>query len=122
MTEKLWGKLATIDLQGCNEYIKQPKRIKDFVEKLCSEINMNRHGPTYIDRFGYGDLEGYSFMQFIETSSITGHFDEQKGSSNLAFIDIFSCKDFDEQKAAKFCKNYFKSTHVKVTATKRTYT
>ena len=35
---------------------------------------------------------GYSLVQLIETSAITGHFCDASGD---AYLDIFSCKDFD---------------------------
>lgn len=67
---------------------------------------MVAHGPTYIERFGAGTLEGYSAMQFIETSSITIHCDEV---DKRAFIDIFSCKDFDTDTAKHFAAAYFQA-------------
>ena len=42
-------------------------------------IGMRAHGPLMIERFGDGELEGWSAMQFIETSSITVHADEVVG-------------------------------------------
>src|SRR3989338_8101822 len=107
MTENFWGKSALIDMHGCNEKVDKPEEIRKFVDELCKNINMKRHGELHIDKFGDGDLEGHSFMQFIETSSITGHFDDKKGKTNRAFIDIFSCKNFDEKKASEFCKDFF---------------
>jgi S-adenosylmethionine/arginine decarboxylase-like enzyme len=105
--ENCWGISASIDLYGCDPMmIKTPSEIKRFVIELCDEIKMTRHGDTLIDRFGSGDLEGYSFLQFIETSSITAHFDEPE---NRAFIDIFSCKFYDPEITATFCKNFFKA-------------
>lgn len=101
-----WGKLAIIDLKNCNFKIKSPEKIKKFVFELCESIGMERHGPLHIDRFGEGDLEGYSCMQFLKTSSITVHFDELK---SRAFIDIFSCKDFDENGALNFSKKFFEA-------------
>jgi len=102
-----WGKLAVIDLYGCNEkYIKDKSKIKEFVIKLCKVIDMKRFGSARIKRFGEGRLGGYSVMQFIQTSSITIHFDEQE---NRAFIDIFSCKNFDSKVAEKFSKDFFKA-------------
>ena len=65
---------------------------------------MIRHGEPHIERFAEGELEGYSAMQFIETSSVTMHFDE---TEDRAFIDIFSCKFFDHAQAEKFCKEFF---------------
>jgi S-adenosylmethionine decarboxylase len=102
-----WGVSASIDLYGCDpKMIKTPKEIERFVIELCEKIKMKRHGDVLIDRFGDGELEGYSFLQFIETSSITAHFDEPE---NRAFIDIFSCKYYDPQVTAEFCKSFFKA-------------
>jgi S-adenosylmethionine/arginine decarboxylase-like enzyme len=114
MVQKFWGKSAVINLYECNDYIRNSKRIREFIEKLCRKINMKRHGPLYLDEFGKGNLKGYSCMQFIETSSITAHFDDKKGKSNRAFIDIFSCRDFDEKTAVKFCKDFFGAKKAKL--------
>ena len=58
---------------------------------------MRAHGPLMLDRFGDDELEGWSAMQFIETSSITIHADEVFGR---CFIDVFSCRPFDPDIAA----------------------
>jgi len=106
-----WGKLVIIDLSGCNkEFIKDKSKIKEFIIKLCKIIDMKRFGPTRIKRFGTGKLEGYSAIQFLESSSITIHFDEIK---NRAFIDIFSCKNFDSKIAEKFSKDFFEAKRSK---------
>lgn len=110
---KFWGKLASIDLVGCNDRISKPQYIRRFCIQVCKNIKMKRYGPIHLKRFGVGKLEGYSFMQFIETSSITAHFEEQQNPKK-AFIDIFSCKDFDERQATEFCKTYFGADKAKV--------
>lgn len=107
MNDNFWGKSISMNLAGCNENVSDLEKIREFIDKLCLEIKMTPHGPLHIEKFGYGDLLGYSCMQFIETSSITCHFDDLKGESNRAFIDIFSCKDFDEKTALKFCAKFF---------------
>ena len=99
-----WGKLAAINLNSCNNKIKNKKEIKRFIHLLCKGINMEKVGPTRVKRFGKNKLEGYSAFQFIETSSVTCHFDEIQ---NRAFIDIFSCKNFDAKKATDFAKEFF---------------
>ena len=102
-----WGRSASIDLHGCDpELLKDPKTIKIFVKELCQRINMKRVGPTMVKRFGHKNLRGYSMIQFIETSSIVGHFDE---NWNRAFIDVFSCKTFDPEITSKFSKKFFKA-------------
>ena len=107
-----WGLLATINLYDCDaELIKTPKELERFVIELCDLIDMKRYGQAMIERFAEGPLEGYSMLQFIETSSITCHFDEE---ANRAFIDIFSCKYFNSQVAAEFCQQFFKGGHYKM--------
>ncbi len=102
-----WGRSASIDLHGCeNALLKDPEAIKRFVIALAKMLKMKRVGPVEIKRFGHGQLRGYSMMQFIETSTIVAHFDEQ---SNRAFIDVFSCKRYEPRKVAAFCKKYFKA-------------
>jgi S-adenosylmethionine/arginine decarboxylase-like enzyme len=109
-----WGLLASIDLHDCdNELIQNPEAIKRYVVELTDLIGMVRHGETHIDQFGEGELLGYSFFQFIETSSVTGHFDDKV--SNAAYIDIFSCKYFDPGTAAEFSQKFFKAEDYKLT-------
>jgi len=111
--KKFWGKLASVDLVGCNDKVTKPREMRRFCDELCKKIKMKKYGPIYIKRFAPGKLEGYSFMQFIETSSIVAHFDEQQNPKK-AFIDIFSCKDFDEKKAGEFCKSFFGANKMKI--------
>lgn len=107
-SQHCWGIVASVNVYGCNkEFIKTPLKIQEFVDRLCKKIGMVKHGPTLIERFAEGELEGYSAMQFIETSSITLHFDE---TENRAFIDIFSCKYFDPETAKKFSQKFFEGS------------
>lgn len=106
-TEEWWGRSASVDLYHCDPHlIKSPTAIRQFVRKLTEELKMHLVGPTIVKRFGHGKLRGYSVMQFIETSTITAHFDEK---GNRAFIDIFSCKTYFPKKVAQFCKKFFKA-------------
>ena len=59
------------------------------------------------DRFGDGELEGWSALQFIETSSITLHADEVSGR---CFVDVFSCRPFDADVAASLAGEHFGGT------------
>lgn len=114
---KNWGKSASIDLFVCEHArVSNPEVIKAFFPEIIKLIEMVAHGPVYIDRFGVGALEGWSAMQFIETSSITVHADEVGGR---CFIDIFSCKDFDEKKAERIAKEYFGARESKLTVSIR---
>jgi S-adenosylmethionine/arginine decarboxylase-like enzyme len=101
---KCWGLLASLDLRGCNpEYIRRPRKIKELIVGLCEFIKMKRYGEPMIKRFGSGNLLGYSAIQFIETSSVTLHFDEMK---NRAFVEVFSCKYFEPKRVQQFCQKF----------------
>jgi S-adenosylmethionine/arginine decarboxylase-like enzyme len=103
-----WGSLAAIDLHGCElARLADPDSIRAFVPAVIAAIGMRAHGPLALERFGDGDLEGWSAMQFIETSSITSHADEVSGR---CFIDVFSCQPFDAQIAAAVAVEYFGGT------------
>lgn len=105
--KKYWGQSTHIDLYDCDSrLLGDGEKLKEFLRRLCVEIKMKAHGEPIIDRFGDAELEGFSGMQFIETSSITVHLDEIDGR---AFIDVFSCKLFDEKKAIEFSKKYYKA-------------
>lgn len=110
-----WGKSVAIDLYSCpHERVSDRQILVDYVAQVLTVIKMKAHGPTYVDRFGDPalQLEGYSAMQFIETSSITVHLDE---IGNRAFVDIFSCQDFDAKAAAEFTRDYFQAKEMKYT-------
>jgi hypothetical protein len=58
-----WGLLGSIDLHKCHpDYIKNPEKIRQFILKLCDRIDMVRHGDCLVERFGQGDIEGYSAL------------------------------------------------------------
>ena len=100
-----WGQLAAVDLHGCDrERLADPDVIRRFVPALVDAIGMRAHGPLGLERFGDGELEGWSAMQFIETSSITLHADEVGGR---CFVDIFSCRPFAAAVAADVAVEHF---------------
>jgi S-adenosylmethionine/arginine decarboxylase-like enzyme len=103
-----WGMLAAIDLHGCERSrLEDPGTLRRFVPSLINAIGMRAHGPLMLDRFGDGELEGWSAMQFIETSSITVHTDEVCGR---CFVDVFSCRPFDSGAAAAVAVAHFGGT------------
>lgn len=103
--QKPWGYSIGLDINDCNPTtIRSAAAIQDYVIKLCKLIDMNRFGDCQVVHFGDGNKEGYSMVQLIETSCITGHFANE---SNRAFIDVFSCKDFDTNKLIEFTLEFF---------------
>ncbi len=103
-----WGMLAALNLHGCDRSrLADPDSIRRFVPTVIDAIGMCAHGPLVLDRFGDDDLEGWSAMQFIETSSITIHADEVWCR---CFVDIFSCRPFDPDAAAAVAVAHFGGT------------
>ncbi|OGF26881.1 hypothetical protein A2303_01845 [Candidatus Falkowbacteria bacterium RIFOXYB2_FULL_47_14] len=100
-----WGMSVHLDLQKCNAgLIRSPGDIKRFIVDLCRLLEMQRFGDAEVHRFGSGHKEGYTAIQKIYDSAIVVHFEEIE---NRAFLDIFSCKSFDEIGVEKFCEDFF---------------
>jgi len=104
---KTFGWELNLDLYGCNpEILKSGRLIKKYVVELCKHLGIKRWGPLTLKHFGDAHLQGYSFMQLIEASSVIGHFCE---AYNTIYIDIFSCKKYDVKKIRDFTAKYFKA-------------
>lgn len=101
---KNWGQLAVIDLYGCDIKKFNLRDMKFFILELCKKIKMKPRGKPLVKKFGKGKLEGYSLMQFIETSSITLHSDS---FDRRMFVDVFSCKKFNPDVAREFSREFF---------------
>lgn len=103
--QKPWGYSIGLDITECNPAtIRSAALIQDYVIKLCKLIEMNRFGDCQVVHFGDGNKLGYSMVQLIETSCITGHFSED---TNCAYIDIFSCKPFSYEEVVTFSMEFF---------------
>ena len=114
-----WGLLTSLDLYHCaGDIIRDGNKIKEYVVQLCDLIHMKRFGECQVVHFGQEDrVAGYSMVQLIETSLISGHF---ANATNSAYIDIFSCGPYDPEKAAKFTKEFFKAESISINVLKRT--
>jgi S-adenosylmethionine decarboxylase len=107
----VWGILTSIDLFGCDpEIMRDAEAVKEYVVELCKLIDMKRFGECTVVDFGEDPkVSGFSMVQLIETSCVSGHF---ANSSNSIYIDIFSCKFYDQKKAAEFTKKFFKAKKI----------
>jgi S-adenosylmethionine/arginine decarboxylase-like enzyme len=106
--DRCWGYSAAIDLYDCNpELIRSKSAIEQFVQELLQTIEMKAYGPCQVVHFGDDPkVCGYSMVQLIETSCLSAHFAEE---SNAVYLDIFSCKAYDAQKAAELASRFFKA-------------
>lgn len=109
-----WGYHALFDCSSCNLLrVKNDANIFGFILELVPAIDMIAYGSPMIEHFATHDPDkaGYSFVQMIETSSITGHLVDKTGD---AYIDIFSCKPFDLNVAEKVIRTYFEPQKVRM--------
>lgn len=106
--KNLWGLEVSIDLKHCNsETIRDTEAIKKYINKLSSLIKFKKYKETIVVHFGNKpEIEGFSMVQLIETSLISGHF---VNSTNSAYINIFSCRSFNPIKVVEFTQRYFKA-------------
>lgn len=110
---KHYGKELILDIHNCNSDTFNRKSIRNYFKKLCELIDMERCKLSWWDDYGVPPeeqqtephLKGTSAIQFIITSNITIHTLDILKS---VYINIFSCKDFDAQKAEDFTKEWFK--------------
>jgi S-adenosylmethionine/arginine decarboxylase-like enzyme len=102
---KAWGLSTAVDLQDCRpETIRDRDHIEAYVIALCKLIGMKRYGECQVVHFGDGRVAGYSMIQLIETSLISGHF---ANDTNRAYLDIFSCKGYDPAVVEEFSRKFF---------------
>jgi len=113
MKKKIYGKELILDLYNCDpKIIRSKKKILEYSDKLCDLLKVKKYGKPICERFALhlDHAAGYSLVQLIESSSITGHFSELW---NRAFINIFSCKSFDDKIATNFTKKFFGAKKIK---------
>lgn len=117
-TEKPWGISTCINLYECrHSTITNSRAIKEFTAKLVEHIDMKSWGSCRVVHFGDDPkVTGFSMTQLIETSLISAHF---ANNTDAAYLDIFSCKWYDQESAANFCKEFFEAKTVTWTAIAR---
>ncbi len=113
-----WGILTSLDIYDCNPMtIRDADEIRRYVVELCDLIGMRRFGPCQVVHFGEDErVAGYSMIQLIETSLISGHF---ANLTNAAYIDIFSCKPYAPKEVAEFTKEFFQAKSMAIHVTRR---
>ena len=109
-----FGPHLTLDLYSCDKSVLDDEDlIREFLHTLPDMIHMTKisdpHVTKYHGREGSFDKGGISAFVLIAESHISIHtFVEQRH----AFIDVFSCKDFDVEKAEKIICDKFKPERV----------
>lgn len=105
-----WGIATSVDVYNCDPAtIRDADAIRRFVVELCDLIAMKRFQDTLVVNFGEDErVAGFSMVQLIETSLISGHF---ANLTNAAYLDIFSCKPYEPHTVEQFALKFFGGTH-----------
>ena len=112
--KQTWGYHLLLDCTaGDKARISSRHNIDAFIKELVVRIDMVAFGAPWIESFATHDptKSGFSFCQMIETSNITGHFVDADGNF---YIDVFSCKPFDNDVVIETVDQYFKPQKVRM--------
>ena len=109
-----YGYELIIDLHECDAELFNRDHINKFFTDLCSLIQMEKCEVHFWDDVGVPVEEqqilphtkGTSAVCFILTSTIVVH---TLDLLNAIYVNIFSCKEFDTDKAVTFTANWFHS-------------
>jgi S-adenosylmethionine decarboxylase len=117
--EESFGPHVTIDLKGCSKEVLSNYELHfEYLKKLPELIQMTPITQPYV--FPYSGIvpsdRGITGIVIIAESHLSIHSFEEKGYS---FIDIFSCKDFDTDKAIKITLEMFNPESYELNIVKR---
>ena len=107
-----YGFELIMDLHGCDVGKFNRTSLDGYFEKLCKAIDMQKCERYFWDDVGLPEEEkqtsphtkGSSAVQFILTSSIVIH---TLDLLEAVYVNIFSCKEFDEKIAEEITKKWF---------------
>lgn len=111
---EVYGEELFLDLHDCEASKFTRDDIERFCTELCELIDMERCDLHFWDDVGLPEEErqtnpktkGTSAVQFILTSTIVIH---TLDLMQAVYVNIFSCKEFDTDEAARFTAEWFGS-------------
>lgn len=117
--EDAFGPHITLDLKGCPKDILSNYQLHfDYLKNIPELIQMTPITQPYV--FPYEGLvpedKGITGIVIIAESHISVHSFEEKG---YCFIDIFSCKPFDYERAIELTKEIFQPQDCEVKVVER---
>ena len=110
---EFWGYHLILDCKGCDkDKVTKKENIEELSRIITKAIDMIPFGEPLVYHFGHNNpkTSGFSLVQLIETSAITGHFVDHNGDT---YLDIFSCKSFDIKVAKKTVEDFLKPQSIK---------
>ena len=118
MNPSRYGIELVLDLHDCDTGKFSRDNIGFFLVQICSTIRMVPYGEPHFweDNSGVAHLHGISAFQFVSTSNIVVH---SLTLLKAVYINIFSCRDFDVETAAKFSGDFFGTKAVRANVVER---
>jgi S-adenosylmethionine decarboxylase len=105
--ENYWGYHLILDCHACDvPSIQSKENVYNWITGLVRAIDMEPIGEPHIEYTAaeFPDKAGFTAIQVIVTSSIVAHFVDSTGD---VYIDVFSCKPFDNDVVIATIKNAF---------------
>lgn len=97
-------------IEGIYSIVVDEKKIKEYYDVILNELNLTTYKePIIHNSSGVGDNKNQGFEAFIpliESGIAVYTWTEDRFFS----IVLFTCKEFDEDKAIKVTKDFFKAT------------
>lgn len=107
--QRYYGKHLIASCRQCAKTVKDKDVVSRVLHRLALDIDMKPFGQPIVERFGEGIEVGLSGVQLIETSAITVHTNDM--ACDL-YLDVFSCKWFDEQQVLDWLETHFQPREV----------
>lgn len=114
-----YGKEVILDCYECDKSKFNRRELRRFFTQLVRLLGMKKGDLHFWDDVGVPKAQrqtslettGTSAVQFILTSNITIHCLDILGR---VYVNVFSCKDFDEGQAKAFVQNWFRAKWVRL--------
>jgi len=107
MQNEFWGYHLILDCHACDvPSIQSYDNVHKWITDLVKAIDMEPIGEPRIEYTAaeFPDKAGFTAVQIIVTSSIVAHFIDSTGD---VYIDVFSCKPFDNDIVLKSIQDSF---------------
>ena len=120
----MYGIETIIDLQGCDTSTFNRKNIKQYFLQACNLLDVSPEDCYFWDDYRVPKekqqtnpkTKGTTAIQFILTSNITIHTLDLLA---VAFINIFSCEDYNVKLMEEFTVRFFGSSSHRITLIER---
>jgi S-adenosylmethionine/arginine decarboxylase-like enzyme len=103
-------KHISIELAGCNPYLLSDCNVVgNYLSEAVDLLDMIPLGKPIIHQFVHPtnpQENGITGIQVITTSHISFH---SYPETNSTYIDVFSCKDFNQDEIVRFTVKYFQA-------------